>query len=67
MNLILEKLSWVPYRIVNFISKKSKKKEIINLNKIDIPEKITFNYISEDDGLLNQLSIETNKSFYGDL
>jgi FkbM family methyltransferase len=56
MNIILEKLSWVPYRIVNFISKKSKKKEIIDLNKIDIPEKIPFNYIPEDDGLSNQFS-----------
>jgi hypothetical protein len=54
-------LSWAPYRVVNFISKNPKEKERVDLNKIDIPEKIPFNYIPEDDGLSNQFSTIINK------
>jgi len=56
-NKIIEKISWMPYKALYNFSKIPKNPFRLNLKKIGIPEKITFHYIPNDEGLSKQFGL----------
>jgi FkbM family methyltransferase len=57
MNFLIEKVSWLPYKTLYNFSKVPKNPFVLSLKKVDIPEKITFHYISNDKGLSKQFGL----------
>lgn len=55
MKKYIERISWVPFKIIDKVRGKPPNKKIIDLNKIGIREVFAFNFIKEDLGLSNQL------------
>lgn len=57
MKEIIERISWVPFRVFNRLMKNPKNPMDVNLKKVEIPEKIVFHYIPDDEGLSKQFGL----------
>jgi len=57
MKKIIEKISWIPYELLNNYFRMPKNPLNLNLKKIGIPKKIVLHYMPGDQGLSKQIAL----------